>query len=471
MMQCSELIKQTIESAWRAEALDALSDFIRVPSLAPGFDPDWEKNGYLHQVCESARAYGQARFAQAQFRVLSDCGVSPCLYFDIPATGSKQSGSVLFYGHLDKQPEASGWTNGRSAFSPKLEGSRLYGRGASDDGYSFYLAMTAIEAMQKAGVDHPRILGLIETAEECGSTDLPHWLEVLKNELSDVRLLIALDSSIADYERLWVCTSFRGMAQANLRVSVLNKAVHSGRAAGLVPDSFMVMRELLNRIEDSRNGEILEPKFHAAIPPARLTQLKDLAQILGEKRDATLPWVDGVRPMQASVFENMLEQTWKPKLTITGTDGIPPIRQAGNVVRPYTALKLAFRLPAHANSEEALAAAIKTLTTDVPFGARVDVWGTTAKDGWDAKPEQAWFSQSLEHVSQELFGKPAGFISSGGTIGILNLFERYFPQAQFMVTGVLGPDSNAHSGDEMLDLDYTKKLTMAVTSVIRAMPS
>ncbi len=466
----NELVCAAIARSWKGETLDALKHFVSVPAKSPAFDANWQEHGYLKQVANDAAEFGRKHFPDALFEVLEEPGRTPCLFFDIPATKTESHQNILFYGHLDKQPETQGWSNGREPFKPVIEGHRLYGRGCADDGYSVYTAFTALAALDESGTGRPRALGIIETCEETGDVDLSYWLQKLAPRCGQVGLVLVLDSEAGDYNRLWVTTSFRGNVVVTANVEVLNHGVHSGSASGIVPETFMIMRELLNRFEDSATGEILDPAFHAEIPTSRLLQLRKTADILRDEYKTNFPWVKGVCARFDSTEENMIAQCWKPQLAVIGVDGLPNVADAGNVMRASTALRLSIRIPPHVNPERALASLKKTLSENVPYNARVSFDKASIGRGWDAAPEQAWFAHSIDEASMALFGKPAAYIADGASIPILSVFEETFTGAQFFVTGVLGPNSNAHGPNEMLDLDYVEKLTCAVAHLVTKMP-
>lgn len=456
-------VDQTVAQLWKESTLPALEDFVRLPAKSPAFDADWEAHGVLLDACRKAARWGQTLFPQATFDVLTAPGITPCLFFDIPAFGTDASeASVLCYGHLDKQPENSGWTGNSAPFKPVVEDGKLYGRGCADDGYCVYSALTAVKALEVNAVSHPRICGLIETGEESGSPDLSYWLRMTAPRMNNTALILVLDSTAGDYERLWITSSFRGTVGVTLRVKVLNHGVHSGSASGIVPESFMIIRELLDRLENSRTGEILLPEFHCRIPENRKEQIRAVADLIGGDLCSHFPWAGQTAMRYDSAAENILEQTWKPQLAVIGAEGLPELQHAGNVLRSETALRLSIRIPPYTEPQAALDAMRAKLTSDVPFNAQASLEDASIAKGWDAPQEAPWLTRAVESIGREVFGKTSAYIPEGGSIPILNLFAQTFPQAQFVVTGVLGPHSNAHGPDEMLDLSYAEKLTCAV---------
>jgi len=160
-----------------------------------------------------------------------------------------------------------------------------------------------------------------------------------------------------------------------------------------------------------------------------------------------------------------------PTLSVTGAEGLPELKNAGNVLRPYTAFKLSLRLPPLVDAPQAVQQ-LKTLLEDnAPYQARVTFHPEGAATGWNAPSTAPWFEQALHAASHAQFGAPCGYIGQGGTIPLMNMLSQGFPTAQMMVCGVLGPKSNAHGPNEFLHVPYAKKLTAAVAQVIAQFPS
>ncbi len=392
-------------------------------------------------------------------------GRTPLLYFDVSGTGDR---TVLLYGHLDKQPEMSGWRDGHGPWDPLYEDGKLYGRGSADDGYAVFAALSAIGALQAQGIAHSRCVGMIETCEESGSYDLPAYLEALAPRMGQVDFVIGLDSGCGDYERLWVTTSLRGLAGGVLSISVLTEGVHSGDASGIVPSSFRIARRLLDRIEDSATGRLLSNEFHAPIPPERAEQARLAADVLGDIVIRKYPFAGSTQPMVTDRAEALLNRTWRPALSITGADGLMPIADAGNVLRPQTSLKLSLRLPPTIDAEKATHAMKHLLETDPPHNATVRFHVESSATGWNAPSTAPWLKRALDEASAKYYDKPAGAVGEGGTIPFMAMLGKHFPDAQFLITGVLGPHSNAHGPNEFLHVPYAKKLTSCVAHVIAA---
>ncbi|KAA2263454.1 M20/M25/M40 family metallo-hydrolase [Solihabitans fulvus] len=463
-------LTRTVRELWDNEVLPSLSELVVVPAVSPAFDPAWAEHGHLAAAVEHVRAWLAARdLPGATIEVVQLPGRTPLLLLDVPATeGAEPAGTALLYGHLDKQPPVANWSEGLGPWTPVVRDGRLYGRGSADDGYSGYAATAAIEALRAAGGSHARCVVLLETGEESGSPDLPAYLDHLRDRLGEVSLVVCLDAGGNDYERMWLTTSLRGLVQVTMTVRVLEFGQHSGIVSGIVPSSFRIARQLLDRLEDSATGEVLLPEAHAEIPANRVVELREALDAAPGSLLATLPLLAGVRPMGTDEVELGLNVGWRPTLSITGAEGLPLPDDAGNVLRPFTSLVLSFRLPPTADSAAALAAVRAALTTDVPYGAMVELSRTESADGWNAPELAPWLREALDQAGKEVFDAPWRTVGMGGSIPFMGLLHEAYPQAQFVVTGALGPDSNAHVPDEWLHLGHAAKVTEAVALVLHA---
>jgi acetylornithine deacetylase/succinyl-diaminopimelate desuccinylase-like protein len=480
-----------VSQQWDDDIVPQLRDYIAIPAKSPMFDSDWAQHGYLDTVMRNAAAWVEAQKLEGLvLEIIHLEGRTPILFFEVPASNGRGCGAtktpsnqtVLMYGHLDKQPEFTGWRNDLGPWTPKYEDGKLFGRGGADDGYAVYASIAAIQALKTQGVAHPRIVGLVETCEESGSFDLLPYVDALrmpgKNRLGDVALVICLDSGAGNYDQLWLTSSLRGMATGVLKVEVLTEGVHSGDASGLVPSSFRIMRQVLDRLEDSATGRLLPASFHCEVPQDRLTQARATATILGDEIYKRFPWAHFdcagsttfALPVTTDPVQALLNRTWAPTLSVTGADGFPTMQNAGNVLRPYTAFKLSLRLPPLVDAASAVQE-LKTLLEDnAPYQARVTFENTGSATGWNAPSTAPWFEKALNEASNAHFGASCGYIGQGGTIPLMAMLSKGFPSAQMMVCGVLGPRSNAHGPNEFLHVPYAKKLTAAVAQVMAQLP-
>lgn len=464
------VLTSAVRTAWDRDILSGLSDLVTIPAVSESFDPEWAANGHLDAAVEHLRTWLSARtLPGATIEIVSLPGKSPVLVADVPASpGAEGAGTVLLYGHLDKQPPVGGWSDGLDPWTPVVRDGRLYGRGAADDGYAGFASAAAIEALRCAGGGHARCVLLLETGEESGSPDLPEYLELLTPRFGDVTLVVCLDSGASDYDRLWLTTSLRGLVQATVTVRMLEIGQHSGNVGGIVPSSFRVARNLLDRLEDSATGEILLPEMYVDIPADRLTEATAAIQAVPGAVRAPLPLVPGVSLASDDELELVLNNTWRPTMAVIGADGLPAPADAGNVLRPFTTLCLSFRLPPTADSSRAQAALRRALTTDVPYGAQIELSGVESADGWNAPAVAPWLRTALDDAADSVFGAPWRTIGLGGSIPLMGLLQQQYPAAQFVVTGVLGPGSNAHVPDESLHLDYARRVTEAIALILAA---
>ena len=464
-MDASQILA-AVSAQWDAEIVPELIEYIRVPAKSPHFDARWEENGHIERVIRIAESWVKRQPVRGlEVEIIRLPGRTPLLYFDVPGFGDA---TVLLYGHLDKQPEMTGWRDGFGPWDPLVEDGKLYGRGGADDGYAVFAALAAIGALQARGIAHSRCVGMIETCEESGSYDLPAYLAALAPRMGRVDFVVGLDSGCGDYERLWATTSLRGLAGGTLTVEVLTEGVHSGDASGVVPSSFRIARTLLDRLEDAGSGRVLPAAFHATIPAERVAQAKQAAAILGDIVLRKYPFIAGTRPMETDHAEALLNRTWRPALSVIGAGGLPAVADAGNVLRPVTSLELSLRMPPPVDGEMAARALKQLLEADPPYGATVRFEGAAGATGWNAPPTEPWLSAALEDASLRYFAKPAAAIGEGGTIPFMAMLGKHFPAAQFLITGVLGPKSNAHGPNEFLHVSYAKKLTACVASILAA---
>ncbi len=455
-----------IAKFWDDAIVPALVDYIRIPAKSPHFDKDWARHGHIDAAVKLAADWcRQHAVAGMRVEVVTLEGRTPVLFLEIDG---QAQGNILVYGHLDKQPEMTGWRDGLGPWSPVLQDGRLYGRGGADDGYAVFCALAALTALQREKRAHARMAILIECCEESGSYDLPAYLEALAPRIGAPDLVIGLDSGCGNYEQLWGTSSLRGLVNGVLSVEVLTEGVHSGDASGVVASSFRVARQLIERIEDGETGTVKHSAFHAQIPEERAEQAKRATGVLGADVWRKFPFVQGMQPVTIDLCDLVLNRTWRPMLAVTGADGLPPPAAAGNVLRPKTSLVLSLRLPPTVKAESAARQLQAILEADPPYGARVKFEYGQAATGWHAPQTAAWLEAALETASVKHFGKGAMWMGEGGTIPFMAMLGAKFPQAQFLITGVLGPQSNAHGPNEFLHLDYAKRLTSCVADVIAA---
>ncbi len=462
-MQASQ-IRDSVSGLWDSQIVPQLVDYIRIPNKSPMFDAQWAEHGYMDQAVALMEAWAKAQpIAGMKVEVVRLPGRTPLIFIDIPGSGDD---CVLLYGHLDKQPEMTGWSAHLGPWKPVIEGDRLYGRGGADDGYAIFGSLAAICALKAQGVAHSRCVVMIEACEESGSYDLPYYVDHLAARIGKPSLVVCLDSGCGNYEQLWLTTSLRGMTGGNLTVKVLDEGVHSGDATGIVASSFRILRQLLSRLEDEVSGKIKPQELYVEIPAQRVEQAQRTAQVLGDAVYSKFPFVDGMRPLDSDLTELVLNRTWRPALAVTGMGGIPPLDSAGNVLRPFTAVKLSLRLPPTLDGTGAGELLKRLLEKNPPYGCKVEFALEKATSGWNAPALAPWLEQSVDAASRQYFGLPPAYNGEGGSIPFMGMLGEKFPGAQFLITGVLGPHSNAHGPNEFLHIPTGKRVSMCVAQVV-----
>ncbi len=453
-----------VDHVWETSIIPEIEQYIRIPAKSPSFDTAWKSNGHIDAAINLIEAWCKRQdIAGLKTEIIRLEGRTPLLFMEIPG---ETNDTVMLYGHYDKQPEMSGWGEGLGPWIPVRRGDKLFGRGGADDGYSSFASLSAVLALRKHGGKHARIVILIEGCEESGSYDLPAYVNHLAARIGTPSLVVCLDSGAGNYEQLWMTSSLRGLVGGTLSVAVLTEGVHSGDASGIVPSSFRILRTLLDRIEDKETGRILPPSFHALIPEQRRNQAAASGRALGETLFSRFPYAGKTRAMTDDPAELVLNRTWRPTLSVTGAEGLPAIENAGNVLRPRTALKLSLRIPPGVDPKQATAELKTILEADPPYGADVRFDAEEPAAGWSAPELAPWLEKSLERASQAYFGRSVCTMGEGGTIPFMAMLGKSFPKASFMITGVLGPNSNAHGPNEFLHVPMAKKLTACVAEVL-----
>ncbi len=453
-----------VNAMWDDSIIPEIAEYIKVPNKSPHFDPDWEKHGHMETAVQMLEAWCKTQpIKDMSIEIVRIEGRTPLLFIDIPG---QSDDVVLLYGHYDKQPEFSGWDEDLDPWTPVIKDGKLYGRGGADDGYAVFGSLTAVRALQEQGIPHAHCIVIVEGCEESGSFDLPYYIDLLEDRIGSPDLVVCLDAECGNYEQLWCTTSLRGNLTGTLRVDVLTEGVHSGTASGVVPSSFRTARQLISRIEDEDTGQIKLDALHAEIPEQRLDQAGKAAETLEALVYEKFPWaVESPAPGESHT-ELLLNNTWRPTLAVTGQEGMPALVDAGNVLLPYTVLKLSFRLPPTIDAQDAAVAVKAALEAETPPLVEVEFDADSSMAGWNAPEIAPWLEASMQKASDAFFGKPSMYMGTGGTIPFMGMLGERFPNAQFLITGLLGPKSNAHGPNEFLHIETGKRVTCCVAQVL-----
>lgn len=456
--------QQFVNELWDQSIVPTLMEYIKIPNKSPMFDAEWQKNGHMDKAIDLITNWcNENAIENMKMEVVRAENRTPVLFIEIPGSNDD---TVLLYGHLDKQPEMRGWDSDLGPWTPVLKGDKLYGRGGADDGYSTFASLAAIKSLRAQNIPHARCVILIEACEESGSYDLPYYIEALEKRIGKPSLIICLDSGCGNYDQLWVTTSLRGLAGGTLTIDVLKQGIHSGTGSGVAPSCFTVLRELLSRIENETTSIISLKDLFVEIPAQRIEQAKKTAQVLGTHVYDEYPFQEGVLPINNDAAELLLNRTWRPALSVIGAEGLPSAANAGNVTLPSLSIKLSMRLPPTLDGEKAATLMKKTLESNPPFQAKVKFDVKEFATGWNAPAEQAWLTTAAEAASKNYFAADAMYMGEGGSIPFMGMLGKKFLQAQFLITGVLGPKSNAHGPNEFLHIPTGKKLTCCVAEII-----
>ena len=449
---------------WDSSIVPTIQEYIRIPNQSPLFDPEWKRNGHMHKAVELARNWAEQQGVRGLTIETHELeGRTPLIFMEIEGDASS---TVLMYGHLDKQPAMVGWEEGLGPWTPVLRDGKLYGRGGADDGYAIFATVAAIKMVQEQNLPHARIVVIIECCEESGSVDLPAYIDLLSDRIGTPRLVICLDSGCGNYDQLWMTTSLRGSIVGNLTVEVLTEGVHSGDASGIVPSSFRILRMLLERLEDAATGRIVPEWLHVEVPEQRLAEARETARVLDDEVWSKFPLLGDMQPVSKDPLELLLNRTWRPALSYIGQAGMPDLVQGGNVLRPKTSLKLSLRIPPSLDATDLERKMKELLESNPPYGSTVVFEAEKGGAGWVAPPIAPWLEASVQNASKEFYGKPAMTFGEGGSIPFMGMLGARYPEAQFLITGVLGPHSNAHGPNEFLDIEYAKNLTACVAQVL-----
>ena len=458
--------RKFVDQCWGDEVVPTLFEYIKIPNKSPSFDPDWAAHGFMEEAVALFESWARAKLSflpGASLEVVRLPERTPVIVIDVPGEGTD---TVLLYGHLDKQPEMVGWAEGYGPWIPRLEGDKLHGRGGADDGYAMFGALSALMVLREQAVPHARCIVLIEACEESGSYDLPYYVDHLAQRLGSPSLVVCLDSGCGNYDQLWLTTSLRGLVSGELKVRVLTEGVHSGYASGVVPSSFRILRQLLSRLEDEETGAVRPSELYAQIPAERVAQARRAAAALGDKVFTEYPFAPGMSPASDDLTELVLNRTWRPQLAVTGIAGLPLPIDAGNVLLPFTEAKLSLRLPPTLDPDAANNSVRTLLGKDPPYGAQIEYQPGPSAAGWNAPDLLPWLEQSLARASEAAFGAPPAYIGEGGSIPFMAMLGEKFPHAQFVVTGVLGPHSNAHGPNEFLHIPTGKRVSLVIAQLL-----
>ena len=464
-----DLIGPYVDKLFDTTFLPAITDYIKIPNCSPNYDQQWNINGKQEKAAVFISNWVlNQNLKNKSLNIYKEADRTPFIFIEVSASRKDDSRTIVMYGHLDKQPEFSGWSEGLGPYTPVVKDGKLYGRGGADDGYAVFGVITSIKTCQDNNLPLPRIVMIIEGAEESYESDLEFYLASLKNKIGIPNLIVCLDSGCADYQRLWLTTSLRGVCTIDLTVKVLTEGVHSGGYGGYAPDSCLIIRKLLDRIEDSSTGAILIKELNVELPQNRRNEIVNLVSIIADDIVKSIPFYANTTPIHKEYFDLVVNNTWQPTLAITGAEGFPEASSSGNVLRPSSSIRCSIRLPPGVNSKEAVETVMKLLKNDPPYNSVIETKVVSYGDGWNLSDKNlsAKLVTILDNASLRYFGNNVEAFGEGGSIPFVQTFNSSFPSSDLAVLGVTGPGCNIHGPDENLNLDCCKKLIKCLAHLI-----
>ena len=459
--------REIIDAHWDNWYVKGLCEFIEVPNLTPMVDPNYLTNGLNEKAMALVDDYiNKLEIKGISKKIFQPDGMTPLIVYAVDKAEGGSDAQIMFYGHLDKQPWMDGWDEGLGPTKPVIRGEYLYGRGGGDDGYSPFSTMLAIKNAQLQGIKHSRIVLVLETEEESGSPNLINLLNIAKDFIGNPDYLFCLDSGAFDYNQLWLTSSLRGITLMDVTVKAGKGGYHSGEVGGIVPETFRVMRHLLNRLDDPKTGLPME-ELNTELPAYARPEAERMVALSGEAMCKKYKMEEGVKYCsQDNLVEMYLNNTWRANLSVTGAGGLPDYNRAGNVVRPQTTLRLSYRLPPNMDCHKAAAIVKQKLTTDVPHDCIVEIKGDHNGNGWCMKDPEPWFHDVINNASKNFYDREYGSYGMGGSIPFLSQLGGLYPNTFIVALGLLGPQSNAHAPNESVNLTYAKKLTMCMSHIL-----
>lgn len=491
----------TIDKFWKSSIKSDFEQFVRIESITPQYvmgstaeklkgicealnlAMDWvNKQSDLNATLTAGIPQGSPCAAnQAHETVETDAAhLTPILLIQIPGTAPEGSGSVLMYGHWDKQAiaDVKAWNEPKGSmktgpFQPNIANGRLYGRGTADDGYALFFSIAAIQALRANGIPYPTVNFILDFDEEGGSVNLERYLEKFSFKIGTPDLCITLDSGAGDYNRIWNTTTERGIVTGTLTVKVLTDSVHSGDGSGIIPNPQRIMRHLLSRLEDPVTGKILPSEFQVEVPATYLADVFSQATNIVPSTIKGFPWFGYATTAASNPVELILNRIWRAGLAVTGVDGLPSTAAANNVVVGSVSYQLSLRLPPPLRIDEVQRQLKDLFEKDPPYGATVtyDYEGAPAANGWMSPPQPRWLSEAIDQASQVLFQQPSAPLGDGGTQPVLAILKEKFKETLFFASGVAGPGNNEHAANENLNIKYAEQLSACEAYVLSQLPA
>lgn len=437
-------------SAQREETLEQLKQMVRIPGVSAAGFP-------MEPLADSAREVARQMEAAGLngVEVIHHKTAPPYVLGEWLEAGNAPT--VLIYGHHDVQPQGNPDRWDSPPFSPEFRGGRLYGRGAVDDKAGIAVHLAAVRAwMDSTGGLPVNVKFIIEGEEEVGSPYLESFLEAHNTRLS-ADCLILTDTCNLDEGVPSLTVSLRGMISADLTVSVLEGPLHSGIWSGPIPDPVQALARILARLSDDRGRVAIPGITPEPVADGVYTDLPfdpDAFRAQG----GMLPEVPLLTEGGAATYWS----TWNaPTVTVTGLDAVP-IAESSNQILPSARARVSVRLAPEQDPDACLAALVKFLNENPPWGCRVQVAPHPSSGGWQTTPAGPFFD-AAKAALESGFDHPATLIGCGGSIPFVEPFARAMGNIPALLLGVEDPKCRAHGENESLSLsDFDKACRAAV---------
>ncbi|MCQ2819452.1 MAG: M20/M25/M40 family metallo-hydrolase [archaeon] len=459
-------IQNYIESVFDSELLPTVMNFIRIPNTSKGLDPNWEENKLLQKAAELICSYAKnLQLKNANIDLIKDQGRTPLVFIDVAASRENDDRTVLLYCHYDKQLPAEGWDEDKGPYTPVIQDGKLYGRGSVDDGYASFSALTAIKCCQSLNMPLPRIILIVEGAEESDSSDLDYYFVKLMPIYGNLSLFISLDSTMEDFNHIWVTTTKRGFAEFKITIKSLSRKIQSDFYSGAVPDCYSILRLLMNKIQNE-DGSINVEGFkypEDKIPERRVNEMKTLVEEVGDDYFKSIPLYKDTKPLSQDVYQLLMNNLWRPCVTLIGCDGLNKTNENDQLVDSLS-VYLSFRLPPPVDGKKGAEELKKIISEFKPFGCQIECELVSSDFGFNL--EETSFGKKIENIlnaaSTHYFGKKVCFTGTGGSIPFLNFFQQSYPNTDIANLGIAGRECCEHGANEFIYLEPWKKFVMVL---------
>jgi acetylornithine deacetylase/succinyl-diaminopimelate desuccinylase-like protein len=436
-----------VDEAWFGE----LAEFLRIPSISadPLHAADVRRAG--DWLCGAIRrAGGEAELvlqdgqplAVGEVRASRDAAAAP---------------TVLVYGHFDVQPPAplEEWES--PPFEAEIRGEWLYGRGVADDKGQLYLLVKAVEALAGEGGLPVNVRFACDGEEEVGGHSI---VDFLAADERGADASVIFDSDMVARDRPAFNVATRGLCYYHLTVRTGARDLHSGLYGGAALNALHALTQILAHVLP-RDGRLPEALRAGIAAPTReeLAGWATLPPGAGELAG------QGARPSDPRAAEEFYLRTWaEPALDVNGFDGGSPTLQ--KTVLPVLAqANVSIRLAPGQDPEE-IGAAFEALVHEAaPAGAEVTLDRWSSSEPGLVPPDSPPVRAAAAAFERALGVRPL-LIRSGGTLPIVPaLAKRGIPT---VVTGFALPESNIHSPNERLLVEYVPKGIAAARELLLA---